>query len=177
LIEKKTSFDNKKPFEDMNGLYSEAGRLVIRSDGGWLAFNFADIDKNQMVTAKLRVRNSSNGRVAICLTQHGDERGVVAWIGASGGVEIEPSMFAKDKPSSMKTVFQIGDLLFPNEEWNEVTYVWDENLFHLSINRKHIHQIDLTEYSILPGVLALSISAMSQKITIEMSEYSIWSIE
>ena len=171
------AFDKNAPFKKLNEPYEHNGVLAVRSKGGVFGWNFAGIEENQMIRAKLRVRNESTGWVGVCFTQTGDDHGALIWITGDRKVVLAPSMFAREKPKFLEQTFEIPDLVRPLEIWNELTCVVRNKSLLLFLNEVHLQTIDLTKHPIAPATLSFCIRASEAETLVEMDKYSLYRVE
>jgi WD40 repeat protein/serine/threonine protein kinase/formylglycine-generating enzyme required for sulfatase activity len=171
---KADTLDFKAPFKRFNEMYFEDGRAIIRSDGGWWAWNLSTLDENQVLRAKVRVRHEASGRVGLCLSQEGGRNGAVVWLSGDQYVARAASVFAENKPISLAREFYAPEIVNPVEEWNEVQCVMQSGLLHIFVNNMHI---DTMEFSPTvprtPASVSFAIQSSTVGTMVEMDEYSI----
>lgn len=170
-------FDENQPFNKLNESYIEQGVFGIRSDGGFWAWNFDSLAKNQMIRAKIRVRNHLTGAVGLCLTSKDDKRGAMIFIGGDQQVRVAPSFFAKEQPELLGRLHSIKGLAQSFDDWNELACIHKEDSLVVFVNGIHVDTIDLANHDIGLTTLSFAVSAQAKDTVVEMDEYSIFDLK
>lgn len=170
-------FDQNVPFKELNLPYEAEGVLGIRCHGGVYGWNVWDLPANQILRAKVRVRQNQSGRVGLCLTQKGDQRGALIWITGDQKVILTPSMFAREKPQFLERTYYLPDVVQPLENWNDLTCVLRNNALAIYLNETHIDTVNLKTYPIAPATVAFSVWSQEKDTVVEMDEYSVYAIK
>ena len=168
------SFGGNIPFRELNECYRENGALVIRSHTGFHSQKIDHLTTNQVIRAKIRIRNQMDGSVGLCLTQNGEANGVLVQIFGDKKTTLSPSPFAKNKPKTLQRQYDTRNVVKPVEEWNELICILKNKELQIFINQIQIDTVDLSTYSMTSVTIAFAINAFSKDTIVEIENYNIY---
>jgi len=168
-------FNTVRPFSKLNEPYCENSFLSIRSDSGAFHWNAKTLAENQLVVAKVRVRNEESGSVGVILSTT-PGHGVSTWIDGSGIVTIGPSLNSTDKKGMKSNRFSIENGFFPAGSWNNVAYLKKGGVASIFINDVKITDVDLEVDFNAVATLSLGILSSSRGTIVDMDSITIYNV-